>query len=311
MSEPLVLSYEGRICRAPIERGAYTLPTSVGCPYNACRFCMLFKHLKYREIAIEEIAADIARVAALSGSPRTIYLGDGGAFAQSTDRLAEIISLLRKNFPRFEAIHMDATVTSVLSKNDSELARLRSLAPIRLYIGIESGLDDVLALMKKDHTVSQAYEAASRLADADISFDAHIMTGIAGRGRGMENAEATGRFIVESGASRVVNFSMFVSRRSPLFKDAASGAITFSPASELENMREARRLIEIIQSCGRRMLFDSCFDRTEFRVRGYLPDEGERMIANVDRVIAKLSNEPETFAVTEEYPGHDDLCCAE
>ena len=48
------MDYEGQICRAPMERAAYKLPIMVGCCYNQCRFCDLFKHLKFRIIPIEE-----------------------------------------------------------------------------------------------------------------------------------------------------------------------------------------------------------------------------------------------------------------
>ena len=47
------MEYEGWICRGPMERGSYMLPVSVGCSYNRCRFCMLFKHLAYRELPLE------------------------------------------------------------------------------------------------------------------------------------------------------------------------------------------------------------------------------------------------------------------
>ena len=49
------MEYEGQICRGPMERASYMLPISVGCSYNQCRFCMLFKHLHYRELPLEQI----------------------------------------------------------------------------------------------------------------------------------------------------------------------------------------------------------------------------------------------------------------
>ena len=69
------MDYEGQICRAPSERSAYMLPVSVGCSYNACKFCMLFKHLEYRELPLDQIEAELCRVAALGGAPERIYHG--------------------------------------------------------------------------------------------------------------------------------------------------------------------------------------------------------------------------------------------
>ncbi len=82
------MDYEGRICRAPMERSAYKLPVMVGCVYNRCRFCDLFKHLKFRIIPIDEVEADLLRVYNAGGRPRKIFLGDGSAFALQTDHLA-------------------------------------------------------------------------------------------------------------------------------------------------------------------------------------------------------------------------------
>ena len=56
------MEYEGQICRGPMERASYMLPVSVGCSYNQCRFCMLFKHLTYRELPLDQIEAELQRV---------------------------------------------------------------------------------------------------------------------------------------------------------------------------------------------------------------------------------------------------------
>lgn len=302
MSGALVVGYEGQVCRAPVERGAYTVPVSVGCPYNRCKFCTLFKHLDHRLIPIEDIERDLARVASMGGAPRRAFLGDGCAFALPYDRLTEILRMVRRYLPSCEEINMDATVTSIARRTDEQLRVLRGLGVRRLYIGIESGLDDVLAMMDKDHDSDGAREAARRLADADILYDAHIMTGVAGRGRGIENAEATASILLETGASRVINFSMFISRRSPLYAAMERAEVSFAPASELENLEEARRLIELLSSGGRRILYDGYHDRIGVRVRGYLPSDEMRMTAWIDRVIDRMSLREPLDAVVDEYP---------
>ena len=70
------MQYEGQICRPPMERASYMLPVAVGCSYNACKFCMLFKHLSYRELPREQIEAEMQRVHGAGGNPKTIFLGD-------------------------------------------------------------------------------------------------------------------------------------------------------------------------------------------------------------------------------------------
>ena len=157
------MDYEGQICRAPMERAAYKLPIMVGCCYNQCRFCDLFKHLKFRIIPIEEVEADIRRVCEAGGSPRKIFLGYGSAFALRTDYLKSILDLIHKYFPQCREINMNATVTSISDKSDEELQILAENGVKHLYIGLESGLEDVLCFMNKGNTVEQLTEAVKRI----------------------------------------------------------------------------------------------------------------------------------------------------
>ena len=71
------MNYEGQICRAPMERSSFMLPVTVGCPYNQCKFCNLFRHLRYRELPAEKIEEELKRVKDIGGSPTKIFLGDG------------------------------------------------------------------------------------------------------------------------------------------------------------------------------------------------------------------------------------------
>ena len=80
---------------------------------------------------------------------------------------------------------------------DEELARLHELGVTDLYLGIECALEDVLAFVIKGNTLSQAEAAIERLHRAGIDYDAHIMTGICGHGRGEENAAALADFFIE------------------------------------------------------------------------------------------------------------------
>ena len=68
------MEYEGRICRAPMERASYMLPVMVGCSYNKCKFCNLFRDLKYRELPLEQVEEELQRVKNLGGNPRKMVM---------------------------------------------------------------------------------------------------------------------------------------------------------------------------------------------------------------------------------------------
>lgn len=289
------MNYEGQICRGPMERGSYMLPVAAGCQYNRCRFCMLFKHLRYRELSMEEIEGELKRVQALGGRPQQVFLGDGSAFCMDTQRLGEILKLVKGYFPEVQRFHMDATVRGVEQKSQEELEELRALGVHRLYLGIETGLEDVLAFMDKGHTLKEAYRQTERLQAAGIEYGAHIMTGIAGHGRGQENAEATGEFLSCTKPAAVINFSMFLHKRAPLYASIARG--DFIPAEEKESLEEEHRLLEILQSDG--LDYDGFHDAIALRVRGNLPRDREKMLLVLERAMEAQKNKPPVFAWAE------------
>lgn len=288
------MNYEGQICRAPMERSSFMLPVTVGCPYNQCKFCNLFRHLRYRELPAEKIEEELKRVKDIGGSPTKIFLGDGNAFGLKTERLFWILERIQSYFPDCRTINMDATVTSILQKSEQELKRLAECGVRHLYLGIESGLEDVLAFMKKDHTVSEAYEAIERLQAAGLIYDAHIMTGVAGRGRGRENADALAQFLNQTHPAHVVNFSMFIHREVPLYREIENG--NYVPADELESLREEKRLLEQLNIP---VKYEGFHDYLQIRVRGKLPSDQEKMVGKLETFIKKYEAKPPIYALVQ------------
>ena len=294
------MNYEGQICRGPMERSSYMLPVAVGCSYNRCKFCTLFRHLKYRELPMEQIEAELERVRSLGGNPKHVFLGDGNAFGLATKRLLEITDLIHRYFPGCQAINMDGTITNIQAKSREELLALRKAGICHLYLGIESGLDDLLRYMRKHHNLDQAYRQIDRIQRAGFIFDAHIMTGIAGHGRGLENGTATAEFFNRTRPQRIINFSMFLFRSAPLFQEAQ--AKTFIPATELENLQEERLLLELLKTDGP-LAYDGFHDRIEFRVRGTLPDDRKNMLNKLDLAIEGYRDHEPVIAVTDDSSG--------
>ena len=257
------------------------LPVSVGCAHNRCRFCAFFKHLRYRLLPLEQVENELRRVHRLGGNPKQVFLGDGNAFGMQTPRLLGILERIAHYFPACGMVNMDATVANIRDKTDEELAQLYRAGARRLYLGIECALDDVLAFMQKGQTMEQARRSIERMQDAGLTFNAHIMTGISGAGRGLENARHLAAFFNRTRPERVINFSLSLSRCTPLYRDIAEGR--FNPADEVENLMEARRLLELLESDG--LFYDGFHDRLEFRVRGTLPDDRQKMLDQLDRAI--------------------------
>ncbi|MDR1581562.1 MAG: radical SAM protein [Synergistaceae bacterium] len=276
------MNYEGLICHPPMERSSFELPVVVGCAYNQCKFCTFFKHLRYRLLPLEQIEEELRRVRDVGGNPKQVFLGDGNAFGIETPRLLLILERIFHYFSNCRMVNMDATVTDIRDKTDRELRQLKKAGVNRLYLGIEGGLDDVLAFMQKDHNIEQAYREIQRMQNAELVFNAHIMTGVAGAGRGLENAEKLAEFFNRTQPERVVNFSLFLSRSAPLYRDISAGR--FIPADEVENLMEAHRLLELLKT--NFLLYDGFHDQLGLRVWGILPQERAKMLRKLNDAIA-------------------------
>lgn len=241
---------------------------------------------------MEQIEAELMRVKAANGNPKQVFLGDGNAFGRQTEQLLQILEMIHQYFPACQSVNTDATVTDISKKTDEELRQLKEAGLSRLYLGIESGLDDVLKFMDKDHNLEQAYREIERIKSAGLVFNAHIMTGIAGAGRGIENAEKTAEFFNRTNPERIINFSLFLHKCTPLFQEIQKG--TFHPADELENLVEEKRLLELLQTDG--LIYDGFHDFIEFRVKGVLPKDREKMLSKLDKAIAEAQNKERLVA---------------
>lgn len=285
------MDYEGQICRPPVERSSFMLPVAVGCSYNRCKFCTLFKHLSYRHLPLDQVEDELKRVRDLGGNPTQVFLGDGNAFAMDTERLLMILSMVQQYFPACVMVNLDATVSDISRKIDVELRQLAEAGMRRLYIGIESGLPDVLTFMRKDHRLEEAYREIDRLKKAGLVYCAHFMTGIAGRSRGEENAERLATFFNKTKPERVINFSLFLNKEAPLYKDIANGI--FKPANELENLMEAHRLIERIDT---ELQYDGFHDALGFRIWGRLPRDKAKLLRLLDDKISECRQKDTRYA---------------
>ncbi len=298
------MDYEGRICRTPGEKSSFKLPVSVGCPYNACAFCDLFKDLTYRELPLEQIEAELARVKDVGGAPERVMLGDGNAFWMDFERLAQVVNLVHRYLPSCTTISSDASIPAIASKTDDELAWLAEQGYTMVYIGIESGLDDVLHFMHKDHDNTQARTQIARLHQAGIDYGAHIMTGMAGANRGLENARATAQLLNETRPVYVCNFNMGVGLTTELARMEKDGR--FARASVRECLEEERELLSLLDVPVRFEGFHFEYDRDQIdcatqgattpefndyitswtHTFGQLPEQREQLTAKLDEAIA-------------------------
>ena len=158
--------------------------------------------------------------------------------------------------------------------------------------------------MDKDHSVEEAYSEIKRLKDAGFNYAAHFMTGVAGSGRWEESAVAMAEFLTETKPENVVNFSMFLSA-DKLSEEIRNGS--FKPATELENLREERKLVELLAVDPMHPIkWDSFHDWIHVRTRGSLPKDKDKILSVLDKAIAKFEKLPDIYSMKMGTPENDD-----
>lgn len=136
------MRYEGRIYRPPSEAGSYILQATIGCSWNHCTYCDMYRDKQFRVRDLGETLQDI-RAAAMAGAGQVdkVFVADGDALVMDMERWQSILSACREAFPRLRRVSCYATAMNVNQKSDDELRMLREWGLSLLYIGPESGDD--------------------------------------------------------------------------------------------------------------------------------------------------------------------------
>lgn len=192
-----MMHYTGITFRPPFEENSLLLQASIGCSHNKCTFCSMYRDVKFAPAPMEEVESDIKFIGRYRTLFKRVFLTGGDPFALPFKRLKMIGELINEHIPRIESIGCYATISNVLAKTPEQLRELAELGYSGLNIGLETGLDDVLELMNKGFTSAQAREALLRLNDAGISYTLNLIHGVAGSGRGPENALADAAIVNE------------------------------------------------------------------------------------------------------------------
>ena len=144
------MRYEGIVYRPPSEASSLIIQLTIGCARNTCTFCSMYKDKKFRVRDLEEVIEDLEEAAKLYGDRvRRVFLADGDALIVKTEDLLFIFDTIKNLFPNLERITMYGAPQDVLGKSDDELKTLHDAGLAMVYIGAESGDEQVLIDVKK------------------------------------------------------------------------------------------------------------------------------------------------------------------
>ncbi|AOR23520.1 radical SAM protein [Clostridium taeniosporum] len=276
------MNYNKIIYRPPIESNTLLLQVTLGCSHNSCAYCNMYKNIKFQKENLKKIERDLKEASKLHKYDSRIYLLNGDPFILTTKELKSIATLINKYLPKCKTIAMYASIKSIKSKTLDELKELHELGINDLYIGLESGNDEVLLNINKGNNSKEALNELKKLDEAGIEYYCMVMTGIAGFGKGIRNAIDTAELLSKVNSKGIFPLSLLLMPGTKLYSDYLIGK--FKEATELERLLELKTLIKNL-NVNENTLFSSKHETNFIQMSGKLPRDKKEFIKRLDIIL--------------------------
>lgn len=290
--------YEQGVIRPPSEANSLLIRVTRNCPWNQCIFCPAYKGTKFSKRTVEEIKGDIDQMAKEYGGYafiQSVFLQDADSLLLSTHDLLDILHYIKQKFPDIKRVTSYARAKTLKRKTVAELKELKEAGLTRIHVGMESGSEKVLKMIKKGITQEDIVIGGQHVVEAGISLSEYIMPGIGGKTLSEEHARETARLLnaVQPDFIRVRTFAMHPA--SPMQKMAQEGA--FAPMTDEEIVAEIRLLVSCFDEIHS---YFSCADfslNLLMQVDGYLDEKKSWMLEELDKYLALTKTEKQVYSL--------------
>jgi radical SAM superfamily enzyme YgiQ (UPF0313 family) len=277
------LRYEGKIYRPPSEADSYILQATIGCSWNHCTYCDMYRDKAFRVRDIDETLADIRSAAKSFGANVTkVFVADGDALVLDLSHWEAILPACRDAFPRMKRISAYATAMNINAKSDEELQRLRELGLSLLYMGPETGDDVTFKRIAKGSNFDAHVGASRRAHDAGMEVSAIFLLGAGGAERSKEHAEASAKLITDMDPEFVSALTLTIIPGTPIAKMQAQGKFTLpSVARMLEELRTV-----VAAASPTDAIFRTNHASNYLPLAGRLPQDRDRIVEALDKALS-------------------------
>ena len=267
--------------RPPAEARSVLIRVADGCPHNACAFCAMYRGVPYRVHDHNTISGRIALAAALNPDARRVFLADGDVLALPTRLLETILATTRAAFPRLSRVNCYASGQALAGKSDAELASLREKGLHTLYLGLESGCEEVLRRMAKGGDLGETVAGCVRAGRANLSVSVMVLIGIGGQELSALHASQTADAL---NAMQPALLSCL--RLVPIPGTALADRIADGRFVQLTEERSVRELRDIVSRLDlARTVFRADHSSNILPLAGRLPRDKARLLAELDELL--------------------------
>ncbi len=284
----MMLNYDYPLYRPPSEADSLIFQVTLGCSYNECSFCDMYRSKEYVERSWDEVKAEIDIIAKSLPQTKRIFLADGDALNLATDYMQKIVKYLYEKFPNLERVSCYAMPMNVLKKTHEELRTLRQAGLNMFYLGIESGSDIVLKKVTKGATAATIIRACKKAMETGYILSCMIILGLGGKTYSKEHIKGSAEVINASSPHYVGALTLYLENG---IKDEflTKFGEPFIPVSDSEALDELEDLIGQID-VKNQVIFRANHGSNAYTIKGTFPQDKQMMLEK----ISWLKQHPET-----------------
>ncbi len=282
--------------RPPSEARSLLIRVVRNCHWNRCAFCPAYKGEKFSLRSVEEIVAEVSQITSqpCGNLIKNVFLQDADALIMPVEKLMMVLNHIRQGFPGLERITTYGRSTTLVRRSVKDLERLKEAGLSRVHVGLESGSDEVLKMVRKGATAAQHLEGCSRVRAAGLELCCYVMPGLGGRRYSERHARESGRLVADIRPTHVRLRTCFVLEGTPLADDFAEGR--FEPIDDEATVREIRIFLEQLASTETELISDHRINLL-LELQGKLPGEYDHLCGIIDRFLALGDEERELFII--------------
>lgn len=274
-------AHQHQMFRPPAEHDSVLIRVADGCPHNACAFCAMYRGVPYRVHEPEDTARAIAQAARAKPLARRVFLADGDALALPTPRLLTILEQLDQHFPALSRVTCYASGRAMAAKSDHDLNALRAAKLRTVYLGLESGCEDILKRMAKNTSAACMIDGAQRMRMAGISVSVMVLLGLGGRAASAAHVRDTALALNAMQPRLLSCLRLVPIPKTPLSAWIQAGR--FALLSEAEAARELRDLLAALNL--RQTVFRADHVSNILPLAGRLPTDRGRLLEELDELL--------------------------
>ena len=278
------IRYVEPVFRPPSEAASLILPVTDGCSWNKCTFCEMYTapQKKFLARSEDEVLESIRLTGQrYGGELRRVFLADGDALVLPTRRLVTILEAIKTHLPAVRRVSSYCLPRNLRKKSQAEIDELAAAGLKMVYVGAESGDDQVLEAVDKGETYATTCESLDKLGAAGIIRSVMILNGLGGKALSMQHAENSARLAnamqPEYLSTLVVSFPQGEER----FRAGFPG---WEPLDQHALFVEMERFLSCLEL--KRTVFRSDHASNWLVLKGTLGADKERLLAQVRQAIA-------------------------